>query len=69
MHKATATLLCASALAALVSCGDTTGEQALIGAGAGAATAAVLDGNLVTGALIGGAGNVIYCNENPSKCN
>ncbi|WP_073254229.1 hypothetical protein [Shimia gijangensis] len=69
MRKLTATLLCTGALAALVACGETTSEQALIGAGAGAATAAVLSGSLLTGALVGGAGNVIYCKENPGKCN
>ena len=54
--------------AALSACGDTTGEQALYGAGAGAAGAALLNGNLVTGAAVGAAGNLIYCQENPGRC-
>lgn len=52
----------------LAACGDTTSEQALYGAGAGAAGAAVLDGNLVTGAAVGAAANVIYCHEHPYRC-
>lgn len=52
----------------LAACGDTTGEQALYGAGAGAAGAAVLDGNLITGAAVGAAANVIYCKEHPYRC-
>lgn len=43
----------------LAACGNTTGERALsgggIGAGAGAAGAAITGGNPVTGAVIGGA--------------
>lgn len=43
----------------LASCGNTTGERALsgggIGAGVGAAGAAVTGGSPVTGAIIGGA--------------
>ena len=55
-------------LAALAACGDTTGEQALFGAGAGAVGSALLDGNLVTGAAVGAAANVIYCSEYQHKC-
>ena len=54
--------------AVLTACGDTTGEQALYGAGAGAAGAALLNGSLVTGAAVGAAGNLIYCQENPGRC-
>ncbi|QBF32853.1 hypothetical protein [Thalassococcus sp. S3] len=54
--------------AGLAACGDTVGEQALIGAGAGAGTAAVLDGDLVAGAAVGAAGNVLFCQQNPSRC-
>lgn len=54
--------------AGVAACGDTLGEQALFGAGAGAGTAAVLDGDLLAGAAIGAAGNVLYCQENPGKC-
>lgn len=57
------------ALAGLAACGDTVGEQALAGAGAGAATAVVLDGKLFTGAVVGAAGNLLYCQTNPGKCN
>lgn len=51
----------------LVACGDTGIEQALIGAGAGAGTAAILDGDLLTGAAVGAAGNVIYCQTGKRK--
>ena len=53
---------------AVSACGDTTGEQAVYGAGAGAIGSALLDGNLLAGAAVGAAANVIYCTENPSKC-
>ncbi|MCV2868692.1 hypothetical protein OEW28_08630 [Defluviimonas sp. WL0002] len=52
----------------VAACGDTTSEQALYGAGAGAAGAAILDGNVLTGAAVGAAANVIYCQEHPYKC-
>ena len=55
-------------LAVVAACGDTTGEQALFGAGAGAVGSALLDGNLVTGAAVGAAANVIYCKEYPGRC-
>ncbi|UWQ77220.1 hypothetical protein [Leisingera sp. M658] len=54
--------------AALAACGDTTGERLVYGAGAGAAGAAVLDANLVTGAAVGAAANLVYCEENPHRC-
>jgi osmotically inducible lipoprotein OsmB len=54
--------------AGMVACGDTTTEQVLYGGGAGMVTSALLDGNLVAGAAVGAAANVIYCQENPSKC-
>ena len=57
-----------AALLGLVACGDTLGEQALVGAGVGAGTAALLDGDVVTGALVGGAGNVLFCQNNPNQC-
>ncbi len=53
----------------LAACGDTAGEQALYGAGAGFLGAAVLDGNVYTGAAAGAAANVVYCQQNPGKCN
>lgn len=52
----------------LAACGDTQAEQALYGAGAGAGAAAVFDGNVVTGAAVGAAANLVYCQENPTKC-
>lgn len=52
----------------LAACGDTVGEQALIGTAVGAGTAAVLDGNLVAGAAVGAAGNLLYCQQNPGQC-
>ena len=57
-----------AALTALSACGDTLGEQALIGAGAGAGTAVVLDGDAATGAVVGAAANVAYCRTYPSRC-
>lgn len=54
--------------AGLAACGDTTGEQALFGAGAGAVGASVLDANPVAGAAVGAAANILYCKENPGKC-
>lgn len=53
---------------ALAGCGETLAEQSIIGAGAGAGTAAVLDGNVALGALVGAAGNVAYCNQYPERC-
>ncbi|MGR3622885.1 hypothetical protein [Pseudophaeobacter sp.] len=54
--------------AAVSGCGDTTGEQVLIGGGAGALGAILLDANPVTGVAVGVAGNLIYCKENPHRC-
>lgn len=52
-------ILCLMAASLLTGCGDTRGERALsggaIGAGVGAAGAAVLSADPVTGALVGGA--------------
>ncbi len=62
------TLLAVAAALGLSACGETFGEQALIGAGAGAGTAAVLDGDIATGAIVGAAGNVAYCRTYPSRC-
>lgn len=52
----------------LAACGDTTGERLVYGAGAGAAGAAVLDGNVAAGAAVGAAANLLYCEENPHRC-
>ncbi|MDX1780054.1 MAG: hypothetical protein R3256_01930 [Thalassovita sp.] len=62
-------ILALAACSALAACGDTFEEQALLGAGTGAAGAAVTDGNLFTGALVGAAANVAYCRQYPSRCN
>ncbi len=60
--------LALAAALGLAACGDTVGQQAAIGAGAGALTAAVVNGNLVTGALIAGGANVAYCQIHPNQC-
>ena len=54
--------------ASLSACGDTVGEQALFGGATGAASAAVLDGNVAAGAAVGAAANSLYCEENPGAC-
>lgn len=69
MRKYSIAMLCGIALVGLAACGDSFEEQALIGAGAGAATAAVVGGSWLAGAAVGGAANVVYCKENPGKCN
>ncbi|MBC7181606.1 MAG: hypothetical protein H5U14_16180 [Roseovarius sp.] len=56
------------ALGALVACGDTVPEQALIGGGAGALTTAVVGGSVITGAAVGAAGNVVFCQAYPNRC-
>ena len=61
-----AVALCA--LLALAACGDTLGEQALLGGAAGAGTAVVTNGNPVTGAAVGAAANVAYCQTYPERC-
>lgn len=66
IYKA-ATLL--SLCAGLAACGDTTGEQALYGAGAGFLGAAALDTNVYAGAAAGAAANVLYCDQKPGACN
>lgn len=56
-------------LGVLAACGETATEQTLYGAGAGLATALLVDGDPVVGALAGGAANLAYCQANPGKCN
>ncbi|WP_137700178.1 hypothetical protein [Marimonas lutisalis] len=56
------------ALGTVAACGDTAVEQALMGGGAGAATSIVLDGNVATGAFVGAAANVAYCQKYPTRC-
>lgn len=62
------TILALAAAFGLAACGDTVGQQAAIGAGAGVATAAILDGNLVAGAIVGTGANLVFCQVNPEKC-
>ncbi|MBS0125197.1 hypothetical protein [Thetidibacter halocola] len=57
-----------SAVAGLAACGDTLGEQAAIGAGAGTVTAAAIEGDIFTGAVVGAAANIAYCSRYPSRC-
>ncbi|WP_170478745.1 hypothetical protein [Ruegeria arenilitoris] len=54
-------LFVATACAGLAACGDTVGEQALLGGGAGAVGAAVVSADPLLGAVVGAAGNVLYC--------
>lgn len=52
----------------LAACGDTTGERALFGAGAGALTAEAFDGDPLVGAGVGAVANVAYCKKYPQRC-
>ncbi|HBS51248.1 MAG TPA: hypothetical protein DEA05_14735 [Rhodobacteraceae bacterium] len=52
----------------LAACGQSTGEQALFGAGAGALGAAAVDANPVAGAAVGATANILYCEQNPGEC-
>lgn len=53
----------------LAACGETMDQQALIGGAAGVGTAVLLQGNPIVGLAAGAAGNVLYCQQNPNKCN
>ena len=55
-------------LVGLAACGETTGEQALYGAGAGLLGSFVVDGDPLLGAVAGAAANVLYCEAGPGKC-
>lgn len=55
-------------LVGLAACGDSVPEQALLGGGAGAVTGAVVGGSVLTGAAVGAAGNVVYCQAYPGRC-
>ncbi|MCC6006658.1 MAG: hypothetical protein JJU40_03170 [Rhodobacteraceae bacterium] len=57
-----------AAVLGLAACGNSVPEQALFGAGAGALGAAALGGNAATGAVVGAAGNVLYCQQFPHLC-
>jgi len=52
----------------LAGCGETLGQQALFGAGAGATGAVLLEGDLATGTVLGALGNVAYCQTYPERC-
>ncbi|MEO9518072.1 MAG: hypothetical protein ABJH45_13015 [Paracoccaceae bacterium] len=58
-------LVCCGGLAA---CGDTVGQQALVGGAVGAGAAAVVSGSVATGVVVGAAGNLVYCQTYPSRC-
>ena len=60
---------CALALVGtLAACGDTLGEQALIGGAAGVGGAAIVGGSLLTGAAVGVGANVAYCQLTDANC-
>jgi hypothetical protein len=65
--KSIAITLCAAG--SLAACGETGTNQALLGGAAGAGIAVVADANPIKGAAIGAAGNFVYCQVNPGKCN
>lgn len=56
------------ALGSVAACGENVPQQALFGAGAGAGTAAVVGGSVATGAVVGAAGNIAYCQVYPDRC-
>ena len=60
--------LAVATILSLAACGDTVGEQVLVGGAVGAGTSAVLEGDVVTGAAVGAAGNVLYCQRFPERC-
>ncbi|WP_407492155.1 hypothetical protein [Pseudooceanicola sp. MF1-13] len=68
MRRAKIIAVAFAGFAGLAACGDTVGEQALVGGAAGIGTAAVTNGNVGTGAVIGAAANVAYCQSNPGAC-
>lgn len=53
---------------AVAGCGNTVGEQALLGGAAGVGVAAVSGGDPVAGGVIGAGGNVAFCQLNPHLC-
>ncbi|WP_417726133.1 hypothetical protein [Roseovarius sp.] len=68
IRRGIAPVLALLAFGTLAACGDTIPEQALLGGGAGALTGAVVGGSVVTGAAVGAAGNVVYCQAYPGRC-
>ncbi|GAB4539822.1 MAG: hypothetical protein Tsb0024_10480 [Ruegeria sp.] len=59
--RASRVILALAACAGITACGDTTGEQAILGGGVGAIGAAVVSADPIVGAAVGAAGNVLYC--------
>ena len=57
-----------SLCAGLAGCGDTIGEQVLVGGGVGAGAAAIAGSSIAGGAAIGALGNVAYCEPSLSNC-
>jgi hypothetical protein len=68
MRKAKIWVAATIACAGLAACGQTVGEQALVGGATGIGAAAITNGNVGTGALVGAAANVAYCQTNPGAC-
>lgn len=68
IRRGIAPLFAVMGLVALVACGDTVPEQALLGGGAGAIAGAAVGGSVITGAAVGAAGNVIYCQTRRARC-
>ncbi|WP_372614813.1 hypothetical protein [Aquicoccus sp.] len=66
--KHTVRALALASLGLVAACGDTAVEQALMGGGAGAASAIVVNGSVGTGAVVGAAANVAYCQTYPARC-
>lgn len=58
-----------AATVGLAACGDTAGQQALIGGTVGAGAAVVVGSSLAAGAAVGAAGNLVYCQTYPGRCN
>jgi hypothetical protein len=48
---------------ALSACGESLGEQAIIGAAAGVGTALLIEGNIGAGALVGAGLNMLACTQ------
>jgi osmotically inducible lipoprotein OsmB len=66
MHRTLLSLSLAAAV--LAGCGNTLGEQALFGAGAGALGSAAVGGDPLLGAAVGAGGNILICQTNQRNC-
>ncbi|MEL6516080.1 MAG: hypothetical protein AAFV31_04805 [Pseudomonadota bacterium] len=60
-------ILGVAAVLALAGCGDTDLERGLSGAAVGAGASLVVDGDILTGAVIGGAAGVL-CDDLTNAC-